>query len=210
MQSSAGAAAGGLDGSSDSAPAAAAPSAARAAAAAADTRSSQCVLLVLSAEDYGAALEGRLTSLLEEKVSGRSPTDCLAGRCGMQGSAHAVTPTLQAAAAAWHANPPHVCHVCMSCVRLTAGHIPGATPINEGPQHALPAHTGTLLPPSNTNRVDVKHQHSHNKKCCHRGNGGPPLPVLGALASTYTHVSKQYYNKSLTRSILLLPCCRLA
>jgi hypothetical protein len=38
-----------------------------AAAAAADPRS-QCVLLVLSAEDYGAALEGRLTGLLEEKV----------------------------------------------------------------------------------------------------------------------------------------------
>lgn len=38
-----------------------------AAAAAADPRS-QCVLLVLSAEDYGAALEGRLTTLLEEKV----------------------------------------------------------------------------------------------------------------------------------------------
>jgi CRP-like cAMP-binding protein len=40
---------------------------AAAAAAVADPRS-QCVLLVLSAEDYGAALEGRLTGLLEEKV----------------------------------------------------------------------------------------------------------------------------------------------
>jgi hypothetical protein len=42
-----------------------------AAAAAADPHK-QCVLLVLSAEDYGAALEGRLTSLLEEKVRCRT------------------------------------------------------------------------------------------------------------------------------------------
>jgi hypothetical protein len=39
-----------------------------AAAAAAAEPHSWCVLLVLSAEDYGAALEGRLTSLLEQKV----------------------------------------------------------------------------------------------------------------------------------------------
>jgi CRP-like cAMP-binding protein len=43
--------------------------AAGAAAAAAGDPSSQSVVLVLSAEDYGAALEGRLTSLLEEKAS---------------------------------------------------------------------------------------------------------------------------------------------
>lgn len=64
--------AGASDGGQVSAPAAAvsaqaAPSVLAAAAAAADPRS-QCVLLVLSAEDYGAALEGRLTGLLEEKV----------------------------------------------------------------------------------------------------------------------------------------------
>lgn len=57
--------------SPDSGPSAAASSSllasGAAAVAAADPRS-QCVLLVLSAQDYGAALEGRLTSLLEEKV----------------------------------------------------------------------------------------------------------------------------------------------
>jgi len=55
--------------SSSAAPAAPAVLASGAAAAAASDPRSQCVVLVLSAEDYGAALEGRLTSLLEEKVT---------------------------------------------------------------------------------------------------------------------------------------------
>lgn len=50
-----------------------------AAAAVADPHK-QSVLLVLSAEDYGAALEGRLTSLLEEKVR------CRTGRMQQGGS----------------------------------------------------------------------------------------------------------------------------
>jgi hypothetical protein len=66
--------------------------AAGAAAAAAADPQKQCVLLVLSAEDYGAALEGRLTSLLEDKVQCRPGTG--QGTCG-KAEARAAPPCWQ-------------------------------------------------------------------------------------------------------------------
>lgn len=67
-------------GAAAAASAAATPAAlaAGAAAAAASDPRCQCVVLVLSAEDYGATLEGRLTSLLEEKVGGAELGLCCA------------------------------------------------------------------------------------------------------------------------------------